>query len=144
MPDIPQQIVDKSMDSSSEGGPMASPFPSPQDAKGSKAKAQVSLNIARNMIEQALMQFEANDEEYPKILKALNILTPLSSKQDSDNLIPSEVMALVGNLPQVGGGSDTQRQLMQQILQSGQAQKAPPGQPAAPQLPQQTPQGMGG
>lgn len=93
-----------------------------------------NLNIMSNMGEQALTAFDPGSAEYKAILKCLNILSPIVGKNDASDLVPAEVMRMVGQLPQMGGGSDVQRMIMQQMKQGKQ-----PAQPQ--QQPQQPPQG---
>ena len=108
--------------------PNASPMPAPADKQGLKAKAMSNLSIAQNMIEQALTAFEPEDKEYKACLKVLNLLEPLASRNDGSDLVPAEVMRMVGQLPQMGGGTQMQRQIMQQLHQQQQPQ--PQQQPA--------------
>lgn len=116
--------------------PAGSPTAAPQDKKGLKAAAMSNLHIAQNMLEQALTAFGPEDKEYKVILKCLNSMAPLAADKDNSDLVPAEVMRMVGQLPQMGGGSDIQRMIMQQMKQGGQPPGAPPQPPQQPQMPQ--------
>lgn len=95
-----------------------------------------NLNIMSNMGEQALTAFEPSTPEYKAILKCLNILSPIIGNNDASDLVPAEVMRMVGQLPQMGGGTDVQRMILQQMKQG--KQPAPQGAqpPQGAQLPQ--------
>ena len=111
----------------------------PSDKRGLKAAAMSNVTIMQNLAEQALTAFEPEDPVYKALLKCLNTLMPIASKNDSSDLVPAEVMRMVGQLPQMGGGTDVQRMIMQQMKQGGGG-GAPPGQP--PQQPPQQPGAM--
>ena len=111
--------------------PGASPTPQPQQKRGLKLAAMSNLTIAQNMLEQSLTAFEPEDKEYKAILKCLNNLAPLASKSDASDLVPAEVMRMVGQLPQMGGGTDVQRMILQQMQQGGRPQQPQQPQPQA-------------
>jgi hypothetical protein len=119
--------------------PGASPTPQGQDKKGLKAAAMSNIHIAQNMMEQALTAFEPHDPEYKMILKCLTSMAPHAGKNDSSDLVPAEVMKMVGQLPQMGGGTDVQKMILQQMKQGQQHGQPPQGQPQPPQ-PQGAPQ----
>ena len=121
-------------------GPGGSPTPQPQEKKGLKTSAMVNLSIAQNMIEQALTAFQPADPEYKACLKALNVLAPLAAKNDASDLVPAQVMRMVGEMPQMGGGTDVQRMILQR-MQQGQHPQGAGGAPQMPQQPPQMPQG---
>lgn len=116
--------------------PAAAPTAQPQDKKGLKAAAMSNLHIAQNMLEQALTAFAPEDKEYKVILKCLTSMSPLAADRDSSDLVPAEILRMVGQMPQMGGGTDIQRMIMQQMQKGGQ-----PPAGGAPQQPQ-PPQGM--
>lgn len=120
-PQVPGQIAGQGGQ-----GPGGSPNAQPQEKAGMKAHAMTNLSIAQNMMEQALTAFHPGDKEYKAILKCLNTLAPMSAKNDSSDLVPAEVMRMVQQLPQMGGGTDVQRAIMQQMKQGGG--QAPQGQ----------------
>lgn len=110
---------------SNNSSPSGSPIAQPQEKKGLKAAAMSNIHIAQNMLEQALTTFGPEDKEYKGILKALNNLAPLAGQRDNTDLVPAEVMRMVNQLPQMGGGSDIQKMILKQ-MQNPQAQN--PGQ----------------
>lgn len=84
-----------------------------------------NLHIAQNMVEQALTAFSPEDKEYKVCLKILTALAPMAAKNDSSDLVPAEVMRMVGQMPQMGGGTDVQRMILQQ-MNKPQGQQQPP------------------
>jgi hypothetical protein len=110
----------------------------PQEKDGAKEAARVSVHIAMIMLEQALPAFGSETKEGKAILSHLSGLARTFGERDSSDLVPAEVMQMVKNLPQVGGGTDVQKMLMQMMSQPGgqappQGGGMPPG--AHPQLP---------
>jgi hypothetical protein len=105
--------------------PGAAPMSGPQDKKGLKAAAATNVHIAVNMLEEALPAFGSESPEGSKILAALKSLSSLVAKRDSSDLVPAEVLQMVRRLPQMGGGTNVQRQILQQM-----AGKQPPPQAA--------------
>lgn len=89
----------------------------PQDKKGLKAAAATNVHIAMNMLEEALPAFGSESEEGKKILRALGIIGAIAGKRDSGDLAPAEIKHMVGQMPQMGGGSDVQKMILQQMKQ---------------------------
>jgi hypothetical protein len=108
-------------------------MPQPQEKEGLKAAAQTNIHIAINMLEEALPAFGSESEEGKKIIKMLNIGAGMLAKRDSSDLVPAEVLQMVRQLPQMGGGTDVQKMLMKQMQGGGKPQQPQPGQP--PQQP---------
>jgi hypothetical protein len=104
--------------------PAASPMSKPQDKRGLKAAAQTNIHIAVNMLEEALPAFGSESPEGSKILSALKSLGSMVAKKDTSDLVPAEVLQLVKRLPQMGGGTNIQQQIMKQMAQAKQ-QPAP-------------------
>lgn len=96
----------------------------PQDKRGLKAAAQTNIHIAVNMLEEALPAFGSESPEGAKIIKALNMLASMVAKKDSSDLVPAEILQMVRRLPQMGGGTEVQQQIMKQMAQAKQ-QPAP-------------------
>lgn len=96
----------------------------PQDKRGLKAAAQTNIHIATNMLEEALPAFGAESPEGGKILSALKILASLGAKKDTSDLVPAEILQMVRRMPQMGGGTGIQKQIIQQMAQAKQ-QPAP-------------------
>jgi hypothetical protein len=103
--------------------PSAAPNAQPAEKRGLRAAAMSNLSIAQNMLEQALTVFSPEDKEYKAVIKCLNTLSGLVAKNDSSDLVPAQVMRMVGQMPQMGGGSDVQRMILQQMKHGQQ----PPG-----------------
>lgn len=112
--------------------PSGSPNAQGQEKSGLKAHAQTNIHIALNMLEEALPAYGAESKEGRIIMAALTKLGTLAAKRDSSDLVPAEVMAMVGRMPQMGGGTDAQRMILQQIQQGRQAQQQPPQQQQQP------------
>lgn len=96
----------------------------PQDKKGLKAAAQVNVHIAVNMLEEALPAFGSESPEGAKILGALKTLSGMIGKRDSSDLVPAEMLHMARRMPQAGGGTDMQRQIMAQMQQKQAAPAA--------------------
>lgn len=94
-----------------------------------KAAAGTNIHIAINMLEEALPAFGAESDEGQKIMKALTTLGPLISKKDNSDLVPAEVLQMVRSMPQMGGGTDAQRMIMQMMQNGGRGQQQPQQQP---------------
>jgi hypothetical protein len=97
--------------------PAAAPMSSPQDKRGVKTAAHTNVHIAANMLEQALPAFGSESPEGMKVLQALKILGSLIGKKDSSDLVPAEILQMVKGLPQAGGGTAVQKQIMQMMQQ---------------------------
>lgn len=96
----------------------------PQEKKGLKAAAATNVHIAVNMLEEALPAFGSESPEGQKILKALNTLGSMVGKRDTSDLVPAEVLQMVRQLPQMGGGTQVQQQILKQMQGQGQPQAA--------------------
>lgn len=94
---------------------MAAPLSGPQEKKGLKVAGMTNVHIAVNMLEEALPAFGSESDEGSDILKALSILRKHVGKRDSSDLVPAEVLHMVRRLPQFGGGTDVQKQILQQM-----------------------------
>ena len=105
-------------------GPAAAPMSTPQDKRGLKAAAQTNIHIAVNMLEEALPAFGSESPEGGNIIKALNILAKMVAKKDTSDLVPAEILQMVRRMPQMGGGTQVQQQIMKQMQQAKQ-QPAP-------------------
>jgi len=104
--------------------PAAAPMSTPQDKRGVKAAAMTNLHIAVNMLEEAIGAFGSESKEGGAILKALNGLAPLLAKKDTSDLVPAEILQMVKQLPQMGGGTQVQQAIMKQ-MQQAKPQPAP-------------------
>jgi hypothetical protein len=79
-----------------------------------------NVHIAANMLEEALPAFGSESQEGQKILSALKVIGPLLAKRDSSDLVPAEILQMVKSLPQMGGGTQVQQQIMRQMAQGQQ------------------------
>ena len=95
--------------------PAAAPMSKPQDKRGLKAAAQTNVHIAVNMLEEALPAFGSESPEGAKILSALKSLGSMVAKRDTSDLVPAEIMQMVKRMPQMGGGTNVQQQIMKQM-----------------------------
>lgn len=103
--------------------PGAAPMSSPQEKKGLKAAAATNVHIAVNMLEEALPAFGSESAEGGKILAALKSLSSMVAKRDTSDLVPAEILQMVRRMPQMGGGTQVQQQILKQM--QGQGQPAP-------------------
>ena len=104
--------------------PAAAPMSTPQEKKGLKAAAATNIHIAVNMLEEALPAFGSESQEGGKILAALKSLSSMVAKRDTSDLVPAEVLQMVRQLPQMGGGTQVQQQILKQMQGQGQPQAA--------------------
>jgi hypothetical protein len=128
---VPPELMQRMMQGGGQGGPQATPrapaqapaaapISSPQKKEGLKAAAHTNIHIAVNMLEEALPAFGSESAEGQKIIGALKTLGGLVAKRDESDLVPAEVLQMVRQLPQMGGGTDVQRQILQQMQQGQQ------------------------
>jgi hypothetical protein len=110
----------------------------PQAKLGLRGAAATNLHIAVNMLEQALPVFGSESKEGKAILKCLSTLGEFVASKDNHDLVPAEIMQMVSSMPQMGGGTQMQQQVMK-LLRQQQAQPgaqpgggAPGGMPARP------------
>jgi len=101
--------------------PASSPMSTPQSPEGDKQGAMAQVQMATKILEQTLTAFGSGSEEGKAVLESLTKLNKAfgSSSEKGRDLIPSEIMNMVGGMPK-----------------SAQAQMAPPGG-GAQQPPQQ-------
>jgi hypothetical protein len=85
-----------------------------------------NLHIAVTMLEEALPAFGSESEQGAAILSCLSKLSKFVAKKDQSELVPAEVMQMVSSLPQMGGGSQMQQQIMARLKQQQQAPQAQP------------------
>ena len=96
-------------------GPQAAPVGQPQDKRGKEAAALTNVQIAISMLEQAISSLGSGSEPGAAVLKALHALGPLAAKKDTSDLVPAEILQMVRGMPQMGGGTDLQQQIMKQM-----------------------------
>lgn len=98
----------------------------PEPKEGKREAARVNVHIAMNMLEQALPVFGSESKEGKNILKHLSGLAKDFGENDTSDLHPAEIKQMVGQMPQMGGGTDVQKMLMQQHM-NPQGQQPQPG-----------------
>jgi hypothetical protein len=108
--------------------PAAAPFSTPQEKRGLKATAMANVHIALTLLEQAIPDLGSESDEGAAVVKAVHGLARLAGKRDNSDLVPAEIMQMVKQLPQMGGGTPIQQELMrQQAEQASQAKRPPQG-----------------
>ncbi|HEX8784349.1 MAG TPA: hypothetical protein VF764_13315 [Steroidobacteraceae bacterium] len=117
--------------------PAAAPFSTPQEKRGQRASALSHVHIALTLLQQALPDLGGETPEGLAVVKAMNGLAKVVGRQDNSDLVPAEVMAMVRQMPQMGGGTPVQQELMRQMMAGrgggpGGPPGAPPGGPPAP------------
>lgn len=105
----------------------------PEKKDGKIEAARVNVHIAMNMLEQALPVFGSESKEGKAILKHLSGLSKDFGQSDTSDLHPAEIKQLVGQMPQMGGGTDVQKMLMQQMKGGSQQPGMPPQAQPQPQ-----------
>ena len=138
---VPAELVQQQMGGPQAGGmppqasggegakpPAAAPMSTPQDKKGLKAAARTNLHIALNMIEAAIPSYGSESDEGQALLNIATKLGKLFGKRDSSDLVPAEVLQMVSQMPQMGGGTDQQRMIREMMMKQG---AKPPQQPGA-------------
>lgn len=117
---------------SPEAPPMPTPMATPQPASGVKENALVNISMALDLIEQALPALGSESDEGKKALSALSTLTAIlgPKKQKAGQLQNAEILQLLQNLPQAGGGTPGSRSIAGGPPNLGLMN--PPGAPPAP------------
>jgi hypothetical protein len=109
-PDMPSPGM-----SDSSAPPMPSPMSTPEPKMGSKAAANINIQMAMDMLEQSLPALGSESEEGQQIMKSLASLHKMFGKREAKNreLIPAEILQMIQTLPQAGGASPEQRSIAQ-------------------------------
>jgi hypothetical protein len=125
--------------------PMGSPMSTPEPKNGQREAALVNLSMAQDLIEQSLPAIGSETPEGQKLISALNSMTAVigPKKDKAKDLQSAEILQLLQNLPQAGGGAPGARQLAAAGPNLGQMTPPPPGG-GAPAMPPGMPPGMGG
>ncbi|MBA0085213.1 MAG: hypothetical protein HRJ53_09465 [Acidobacteria bacterium Pan2503] len=108
--------------------PAAAPFATPQEKRGNKATAMANVHIALTLLEQAIPDLGSDSPEGLSVIKAVQGLAKLAGDHDNSDLVPAEIMHMVKQMPQMGGGTPMQQELMRQMAQQN-APKPPQGVP---------------
>lgn len=101
--------------------PVSSPMSTPQPNEGEKQGAMAQVQMATKILEQTLAAFGSDTEEGMAVLDALRGLGKKfgASSEKGRDLIPSEIMNMVGSMPQGA---------QQQMQPQGGAPQQPPMQ----------------
>lgn len=87
--------------------PAGTPASTPQQNEGERMQAHARVQMGMSLLEQALVAFGSGSEEGKAVLASLKALSGKfgSDREKGRELIPSEVMNLVGGMPgNMGGG----------------------------------------
>jgi len=108
--------------------PMASPMSTPEPKMGSKAAANINIQMAMDLLEQSLPALGSESEEGQQIMKSLTALHKVFGKREAKNreLMPAEIMQMIQTLPQ-GGGMPPESQAAVQAPMQGMPQQPPQG-----------------
>jgi len=116
--------------------PMPSPMSTPEPKAGNREAAMINVSMALDLIEQSLPAIGSETPEGASLMQALSKLSTVlgPKKQKTGELQRAEILQLLQNLPQAGGGTP----LSQAIGQSppnlglmGAPAPAPAGAPPA-------------
>ena len=112
--------------------PMPTPMSTPEPKAGVREAALVNISMALDLIEQALPALGSESMEGKKALSALANLTSVlgPKKQRAGELQNAEILQLLQNLPQAGGGTPGSRAIASAPPNLGLMN--PPGAPPAP------------
>jgi len=107
--------------------PMASPMSTPEPKMGSKAAANINIQMAMDLLEQSLPALGSESEEGQQIMKSLASLHKMFGKREAKNreLMPAEILQMIQTLPQAGGASPEQRSIAQAPVQGMQQPPLP-------------------
>ena len=86
---------------------MGAPMLTPEDKRGDQASAKVNVQMAMDLMQQALPVFGSDSEEGKKILQVLGSLARVFGETEAKTkeLIPAEIIQMIQSLPQAGGAS---------------------------------------
>jgi len=122
--------------------PMPSPMSTPEPKAGVKEAALVNVSMAMDLIEQALPAIGSESPEGQKLINAISALTTVlgPKKQKAGELQNAEILQLLQNLPQAGGGTPGSRMIAGAPPNLGLMN--PPGAPPAGGAPGGAPPAM--
>ena len=126
--------------------PMPSPMSTPEPKAGERDGALINVSMALDLIEQSLPAIGSETPEGRKLMQALGSLISVlgPKKQKAQDLQSAEILQLLQNLPQAGGGSMGARQMAAAGPDLGLMSQAPGGMPpgaGAPPTPPAMPPG---
>jgi len=117
--------------------PMGAPMSTPEPKMGNREASMINLGMAQDMLEQALPAIGSQTPEGEKIIAAIRAITGVIGprKAKTGELQQSEILQLLQNLPQAGGGTPGSRSIAGAPPNLG-LMNAPGGPPAgAPPMP---------
>lgn len=111
--------------------PMTDPLSTPEPKYGQKEAALINVSMALDLIEQALPAIGSETPEGKKLMSALSSLTGLlgPKKARTGELQQAEILQLMQNLPQAGGGTPGSKMISQSPPNLG-LMNQPPAPPA--------------
>jgi hypothetical protein len=94
--------------------PMASPMSTPEPKRGDEEAARLNIMMALDMLQQAMGSFAMDSAESKTIEKVVaDIMRRFGEREaDSRRLMPSEIIQMIQSLPQAGGATPGQREVM--------------------------------
>lgn len=95
--------------------PMASPMSTPEPKKGDQEQARLNIMMALDMLQQALGIFGMDSQEGKTLERVITDITRRFGERESSTreLMPTEILNLIQNLPQAGGATPGQREALQ-------------------------------
>ena len=114
--------------------PMTDPLTTPEPKYGQREAALINVSMALDLIEQALPAVGSETPEGKKLMSALSALTGLlgPKKARTGELQQAEILQLMQNLPQAGGGTPGSKMISQSPPNLG-LMSQPPAPPAGAQ-----------
>jgi hypothetical protein len=99
--------------SGAETPPMSAPMLTPEDKQGDQANAKVNVQMAMDLMQQALVGFGSDSKEGKVILDVISSLAKVFGETEGKTreLIPAEIMQMIQSLPQTGAASPAMRAL---------------------------------
>lgn len=118
--------------------PMGAPMMTPEPKMGNKEAALINVGLALDLLEQSLPALGSESTEGIKVMAALRTLTGLMQPRQAktNELKNAEILQLLQNLPQAGGGTPEGRAMAGAPPIPGMA-----GGAAPPPMPPMPPQG---
>ena len=123
----PEDDTTKPALSGAESPPMGAPMLTTEDKRGDQASARIKVQMAMDLMQQALPAFGSESEEGKKILSVLGSMARVFGETEAKTkeLIPAEIIQMIQSLPQAGGASPEMRAIA----------KAPIGGTQSPPIP---------
>jgi hypothetical protein len=115
--------------------PMPSPMSTPEPKNGQRDAALINVSMAMDLLEGALPAVGSETPEGQKLISAISALTNVlgPKKQKAGELQNAEILQLMQNLPQAGGGTPGSRAMASAPPNLGLMNApAPAGAPPSP------------